>query len=94
MGNWGYSPTYGSYNPFVTGRGPPCRNCRRDCNEAALYVITSASTDSFSSSSNNFKAPCQSAAFSQAFRVELYVILNKRNNGDGPLDAPRIEGLG
>lgn len=44
----------------------------------ALYVMTSASTDSLSNSSRRSKAPSQSAAFSQAFRVELYVILSKR----------------
>lgn len=44
----------------------------------ALYVMTSASTDSLSNSSRRSKAPSQSAAFSQAFRAELYVILSQR----------------
>ena len=28
MSNWGYDPTYRSYNPFLTGRGPPCSGLR------------------------------------------------------------------
>ena len=30
MGNWSYDPTYRSYNPILTDRGPPCSNLPRN----------------------------------------------------------------